>query len=107
MPIKSNIAQTCKNLNCLNNGVCNPGTLKCDCTPGFNGTSCEICKIFIIIFKIAWLKCDLNIHSLAISSNQSCIQNGCKNYGTCSSITGQCLCNQGYTGLFCETSRSF
>ena len=36
----------------------------------------------------------------------SCLGKTCNNQGTCSSLTGQCVCNSGFTGSNCEIENS-
>ena len=66
---------TCKDVQCLNNGVCDEGT--CDCVNGFTGDRCQI------------------------APPDPCEDVVCQNGGTC--IDGTCECATGYEGTNCET----
>ncbi|CAL1536092.1 unnamed protein product [Lymnaea stagnalis] len=59
-------------------GVCDCG--KCNCKPGYNGTSCE---------------CDLSFDKCMTPDGQVC-----NNHGTCT--CGKCICESQYTGFKCE-----
>jgi hypothetical protein len=65
--------EACKNVKCLNNGVCNEG--KCSCKTNYKGVFCE--------------------------TFDSCAVITCKNGGVCSD--NGCKCPTGYYGPYCET----
>jgi hypothetical protein len=62
----------CKEINCLNGGVCIDGT--CSCPTGYSGVNCE--------------------------NFNPCVNVTCLNGGYCAN--GQCVCPQGYTGSNCS-----
>ena len=78
---------------CLNGGTCvmKGNKLACDCPANFEPPYCQKPRVKSIY-------CDENV---------------CKNGGTCihtdmdKLIGMKCVCKSGYTGVFCETSKTF
>uniref|UniRef100_A0A8R1TNW5 EGF-like domain-containing protein n=1 Tax=Onchocerca volvulus TaxID=6282 RepID=A0A8R1TNW5_ONCVO len=70
-------AETCKDIQCQNNGICIGGTAICICPEGFLGSKCEI----------------------NLCANVRCINGGiCRANGN----IPRCQCQPGTTGTFCE-----
>lgn len=82
---------------CINDcnglGICNNITGECNCNDGYNGKDCSGMHYFAIIFVI---HCKYSSHS-----EQLC-KDSCNGRGICNSTTGTCLCNDGFSGSFCE-----
>ena len=81
--------KNCPN-DCSNNGVCKRN---CTCYPGYHGVDCSI---RLCPSSIAWV----DIPYLNNSAHSSFTE--CSNMGTCDRVSGNCKCNNGYTGAACE-----
>ncbi|CAL8349831.1 unnamed protein product, partial [Arctogadus glacialis] len=69
---------------CMNGAVCSADRDRCDCTPGWTGTTCN-------------QTCPQGAYGQACSGLCRC-QNG----GSCDPGTGSCVCPTGVQGLLCE-----
>ena len=120
---------TCNPNPCKNQGTCKPYFTKageeiayCECVPPFKGEKCEIepvdgftcanggtltdpsTKSCDCPFGFAGKSCEAKLDSSNLSS---CLQNPCKNSGSCSAISEnefECTCAQGFNGNTCEDS---
>ena len=68
----------CQNVNCLNNGICNPGDGRCICVNGYTGDRCQVPPV------------------------DRCENVNCLNGGRCDPDNGRCVCTPGYSGFRCQ-----
>ncbi|EQC27093.1 hypothetical protein, variant [Saprolegnia diclina VS20] len=77
---------------CNGNGVCSTATRRCSCFAGYTGPRCEYVACPT---GNAWW-------DFASAVDTAHAPATCSNMGLCSSTTGVCTCNAGFTGAACE-----
>lgn len=99
---------SCLSTPCLNSGQCVDTDEEdilyfCNCKSGYGGKNCNE----------TITSCTTTTTTTTITSEAVCNQTGnscsksskCQNGGTCNTVTGQCTCNFGYSGMFCENCK--